>query len=114
MNKIELNLPTYQLINGELKAPDELCLGVARRTFAERSETDTNPVIVQMVLQGRPIPHWYYRSDEWVDQPYYKPSEFVQPYVGPVNEAMAFLYGEGTYVVDEEMTSLCRSGLLDF
>jgi len=105
--------PTEQLIDGEFVCPPtEICLVAAQRVFKERMKNgDTNPQIVQMKLRGQLIPHWYYRSDQWVEQPYLKISDFLQPFVGPADEAMPFLYGEGSYVVDEEMTALSLSGM---
>ena len=82
---------------------------MARRTrsIMERQENgDTNPLIVQMIHMGRLIDHWYYRSDQWVDQPYFKPSEFLQPHVGPADQAIPGLYGDETFQIDEEMTAM--------
>ena len=100
--------PTQQIVNGELVCPpSEICLTAAGRVFRERQiEDDTNPKIVQMILNGKLIEHWYYRSDQWIEQPYLKMSEFLQPYIGPVDGAMPFLYGNGTYVIDEDATEI--------
>lgn len=81
-----------------------------KKIYNERNALDTHPVIVQMRHLGRLIDHWYYRSDQWVDQPYFKPSEFLQPYVGPVELANPGLYGKGTYIVDKELTDLIVGG----
>jgi len=109
--KEKLTFPTEQLVNGELiSPPQEICLVCAERVFKERRENgDTNPQIVQMVSGGVPIPHWYYRSDQWIEQPYFKPSEFIQPHVGPADQAMPFRYGEEDFIVDEEMTDLFKN-----
>lgn len=75
------------------------CIVAAERTFFRRKGQDTNPQIVQMILRGIPVDHFYYRSEELIDQPYYLPSEFVPPYRGPAEDADPFMYGEGTYTV---------------
>ena len=62
---------------------------------------DPNPQIVKMILHGASVPFLYYRSDQWIDQPYYAPNIFLQPFIGPANEALPNLYGEGTYAVQE-------------
>ena len=105
----KLTPPTMQLVEGKFVPAQELSLIHAERAFRRGVEKgDTNPRIVQMKLRGQLIPHWYYRSKEWVDQPYYKPSEFLQPYVGPADQANPVLYGAGTFEVDDEMTNMCR------
>ena len=90
-----------QVVNGRLSEIENLCLTHAIRTFKERREADTNPQIVQMVHDGDVLGHWYYRSDEWIDQPYFIKSRLIQLYTGPAELAMPLLYGEGTYVPDE-------------
>ena len=100
--------PTMQLVDGKFVPAQEICLAHAKKTFAERLNGDTNPQIVQMKLRGQPIPHWYYRSDQWVDQPYFKPSEFLQPFVGPTEQANPGLFGDDTYEIDHEMTDVFR------
>ena len=98
--------PTQQLVNGELiEPPPEGCIACAERVFKQRQKDgDTNPQIVQMKSGGYSISHWYYRSDQWIEQPYLKISAFIQPYVGPSNQAQKSLYGEGSFVIDKEMT----------
>ena len=59
-----------------------------------------------MILHGKLVPHWYYRSNEWIDQPYFNPSVFLQPYIGPPEKALSILYGRNTFRVDEEATYL--------
>ncbi len=71
----------------------------------DRWKTDTNPCIVQMILYRELVPHWYYRSDQWVAQPYFIPQYFLQPYVGPSENAPANMYGKGTYVIDKDATN---------
>ena len=98
--------PIQQIVDGELVSPPtEASLVAAGRVFQERQKKgDTNPQIVQMKLRGKLIDLWYYRSDQWIEQPYFGKDIFLQPYIGPAEEAMSFLYGDGTYVVDKEMT----------
>ncbi len=90
--------------DGSLGPMREACILRAERTFKLRWKTDTNPVIAQMILRGEQIPHWYYRSDQWIDQPYFAISNGMQPYVGPADKAPKFMYGAGTFVIDEEST----------
>lgn len=105
----EFAFPTLQLIDGEFVPAQEICLVHAEVTFKERQKNgDTNPLIVQMIHLGQLIDHWYYRSDQWVDQPYFKPSEFLQPFVGPADQANPGQYGDGSFEVDDEMTEIFR------
>jgi hypothetical protein len=90
--------------DGSLGPIEEACILRAEKTFKIRSKIDTNPVIVQMVLRGKPIDHWYYRSDQWIDQPYFALGNGLQPYIGPANRAQRFMYGEGKFIVDKEAT----------
>ncbi len=99
---------TMQWVNGEFVPAQEVCLVHAEGTFQRRCKEDTNPRVVQMILRGEKIPHFYYRSEEWVDQPYYDPRAFITPYVGPAKLATPGLYDSGTYVVDREMTEMLR------
>ena len=91
---------------GDLEPLEESCVYRAEETFRARSKKDTNPAIVQMILNGKPINHWYYRSDQWIDQPFLALGKF-QPYVGPANRAQRFMYGEGKYVVDQRAIDDC-------
>lgn len=92
----------------------EACVERAERTFLSRGGQDTNPTIVQMILRGKnPIDHWYYRSNEWVDQPYLAMGIALQPYVGPSDKAPRILYGEGTFMKDDEMTEWAKLLLSD-
>jgi hypothetical protein len=94
-----------QLVNGKLAEVQEVCIKHAVKTFNERHQQDTNPRIVQMIHHGTPLDHWYYRSDQWIDQPYLMEGLFIQPHVGPANMANRTLYRkEGTYREDEEAT----------
>ena len=92
-----------QIVDGELRDIQDICLSYALRIYNERSEIDTNPKIVRMIFRGNPINHWYYRSDQWIDQPYFFGSVFIQPCIGPPEQACPVLYGEGTYETDEEI-----------
>lgn len=96
---------------GRLVPWNEICVVAAERIFRERWELDTEQIIAQMIFKGKPIDHWYYRSKEWVEQPYFIPSKVIQPYRGPVEYAHVWLYGEGTYLVNEKVTNLLRREL---
>ena len=98
------DMDTLQLVGGRFVQCIDICVQHAKKTYLQRRGKDTHPMIVQMIHLGKPIPHWYYRSDQWIDQPYYKPSEFLQPYVGPIEFANPGSYGKGTYVPDKEIT----------
>lgn len=102
-----------QLIDGELKTIEESCVTHAVKTFSSRKEQDTNQQIVQMILCGEPIPHWYYRSDQWIDQPYFI-SPLVQPYVGPTDGMVPPAYWEGRYNVEENFTEVLSQGADEF
>lgn len=90
---------------GQMGQVQDVCIAAAEKTFRERWGKDTHPQIVQMIVFGEPIAHWYYRSDEWIDQPYAILSMFVQPYRGEPLHAYPWLYGEGTYQVYEVLTA---------
>ncbi len=91
---------------GNLGRAKDICVVAAERTFKERWGKDTNPMIVQMIIFGALQDHWYYRSDQWVDQPYSLPAMFTQPYRGDPQFAYPWLYGEGTFQRDDELTEL--------
>jgi hypothetical protein len=101
-------MKVFQYIDGKRKLPEELCLTHAARVFRERRNADTGPKIVQMVLRNMIQDHWYYRSNEWVDQPYFSLDIGLQPYVGPANLAPPHIYGKGTFNIDEELTMLLQ------
>jgi hypothetical protein len=97
--------------NNRLGPIRDICVVAAQRAYLERKEADTNPQIVQMVLRGKVlINHWYYRSDQWVEQPYFIPFFVLQPYRGPANYASPILYGQDTYIVDERLIELTDKG----
>lgn len=77
---------------GQMGPLTEVCINRAHKTYLARASEDTNPQIVKMVLRGKPVDHWYYRSDEWIDQPYFALPILLQAYVGPANRAMRALY----------------------
>lgn len=106
----KIAFPTQQIVNGELVSPPpEICLVAAERVFRERRKKgDTDPKIVQMKSHGELIDHWYYRSKQWIEQPYLKLSEFIQPYIGPADKAPLSFYGDGSYEVDETITQAFR------
>lgn len=104
--------PSAQLlVEGELvPAGGKSCIKCAEQAFEERlKKGDTNPQIVQMILMGKPTKHFYYRSDQWIEQPLYKPSAFIPCYVGPADQANPCFYGEGTYQIHESLTRrICK------
>jgi hypothetical protein len=94
--------------SGNLGPLIETCITHARKTFLTRFSQDTDPTIVQMILYGTEISHWYYRSKEWIDQPYFIPQQILPPYCGPADIADPNLYGEGTFIVDDMSTRFIR------
>lgn len=104
-NKINQMIEARQIDrSGKLGPMMDICEVAAQNTMKERWGKDTDPSIVQMILRKQLVPHWYYRSNEWIAQPYYLPKYFLQPYVGPSKDAPPHLYGEGTYILDKEAT----------
>lgn len=97
---------------GKLGPLRDICVVAAQKVFLARYETDTNPTIVQMILRGELVDHWYYRSEEFIDQPYFLPAHFLQPYRGPANVANPGLYGPETYVVDGILMDLTKKGFV--
>jgi len=102
-------MSTFKLIEGKLQPSIDICVTHAKNVYRQRKDIDTNPMIVQMINMDRPIPHWYYRSDQWIDQPYYQPSTYLQPYVGPTDQAEPYLFGEGTYQLDKDLMDFMTS-----
>ena len=100
---------SFQVVDGQPKSIHEICLAHAIRTFLQREQTDTNPLIVRMVINGEPIDHWYYRADDYVDQPYFIASKWIQPLIGNPVEGFPLHYGEGTYEVDRDSMRLAQS-----
>ena len=96
--------------DGTLGPLEEACIFRAEKTFKLRSKQDTNPAIVKMVLLGELINHWYYRSDHWIDQPYFAVNLGLEPYVGPTNKAPKFFYGEGKFIIDQEVAERNKLG----
>ncbi len=76
-----------QLTSEGLMGIKELCIHHALLTYRKRKDTDTEPHIVNMTINGQPIDHWYYRSRQWIDQPYLLGPLGVEPYVGQVDQA---------------------------
>ncbi|PIN79524.1 hypothetical protein COV16_03755 [Candidatus Woesearchaeota archaeon CG10_big_fil_rev_8_21_14_0_10_34_8] len=94
-----------QLVGDELVDFIESCINHAYRTYAKRADQDTNPVIARMLVDGKPVDHWYYRSDEWIDQPYELSMIGFPAYVGPAdNRKIKFIYGEGNFIVETKYT----------
>lgn len=91
--------------NGKLGPIKDICETAAQRTMKDRWGKDTHPSIVQMVIDNKRIPHWYYRSDQWISQPYDISSYHLLPYIGSVEKAPAEMYGVGTYAIDDRATN---------
>lgn len=106
------NQPRQLDEQGSLGPIRDICVVAAQRTYLKRKNTDKVPEIVQMILRGELIPHWYYRSGEWIDQPYFFPLAFITPYRGPIESAIPLLYGIGTYIVDSELMRLTERGFV--
>jgi hypothetical protein len=101
-----IEIPMQLNDQGNLEPLTESCITHANRIYKERYKKDTDPVIAQMILYGELVPHWYYRSMEWIDQPLYDLSKLLAPYRGPAQDVNPGQYGEGTYKVDEISTQI--------
>ncbi len=97
------NIYIGQMENYKLIPIKESCIEVAERVFKERYKTDTNPVVVQMIQDGIPIDHWYYRSNQWIAQVHLNLFQHIIPFIGPANEAPSSLFGDDKYVVDQQV-----------
>jgi hypothetical protein len=88
-----------KLVDGRLvPVPvEDTCIIHALECYKKRHQKDTNPAIVQMILRGDAVPHYYYRSDHWIDQPYLIPFASLDPYVGSSDQADDSVYGQGCY-----------------
>jgi hypothetical protein len=84
----------FWIVNGSLDIVTEPCIAHAEKVFRRRAGLDTNPQIVQMVGLTGPINHWYYKSEEWIDQPFPILAHLIQPYVGPAGDCINPLYRE--------------------
>jgi hypothetical protein len=84
----------------------EACITTAMRIYSKRKDIDTNSRIVRMVIDGKLVDHWYFRSDQWIEQPFYSPKKCLLPYRGAAADADPSLYGEGTYQTDEKMNQV--------
>jgi len=100
-----------QVVDGILVCPpQEICLVHALKTFAARNRIDTQAQIVQMIVRNIARTHWYYKSAEWIEQPYLIKDLLVAPFTGPVQECHLYmLYGQGTYRPSEAATRLAQS-----
>jgi hypothetical protein len=86
-------MESKQLIDGKLVDAENNCLYVALQTYKQRCKIDKNPLIVQMIIDDfKIVPHWYYRSDNWIEQHFLIPGDNIKPYIGPVKSAEARLY----------------------
>ena len=107
-----------QIVNGKLCEIVESCAKHAVQTFNARRDLDTNQMIVQMVVRGNKIPHWYYRSNEWVEQPYSLREQFVDPFIGPVpakeNQLAEIMYSIQEYEIAKDITDLAKAGKSPF
>jgi len=68
-----------QLIDGKFQPVRDVCTKHAEDVFNSRRGIDTNPMIVQMIHHDKPVNHHYYRSDQWIDQPYKKSPDYAPP-----------------------------------
>ena len=107
-----------QMIDGKLCEITESCAKHAALTFDARRSQDTNQMIVQMIVRGNKIPHWYYRSNEWVEQPYSLKEEFVDSFVGPApakdDQLAEIMYSIQNYEIAKDLTDLIEAGKSPF
>ena len=93
--------------DGTIGPLEEACITRAHKTFRTRCKIDTNPTIVRMLHNGKPIDHWYYRSDQWIDQPFHFPQLGMFAYVGAPTSATKVIYSKENYIVDQEAIQDC-------
>ncbi|MGV8162723.1 MAG: hypothetical protein ACP5N2_05335 [Candidatus Nanoarchaeia archaeon] len=101
---INLESTSKQIINGTLVFPQNNCLYVALQAYKSRHLKDTNPLIVKMILTTdifKEIDHWYYRSDQWIEQPFLIPKDNIPYHIGPIDSA-----DKRCYTLFEEYTEL--------
>ena len=102
-----------QFVDGKLCEITESCVKHAVQTFNARRSQDTDQMIVQMIVRGNKVPHWYYRSNEWVEQPYALREQFVDPFIGsPLDkddQLAEIMYSIKDYDVAEDITDLARA-----
>lgn len=87
------------------------CVDRAIEAYSERIEIDTNQAIVQMIdpFSDELIDHWYYRSDQFIFQPYNLPFLNINSYIGSPNKAPLETYGNGTFMLDLEITNEAKN-----
>ena len=107
-----------QIVDSKLCEITESCIKHAVLTFDARRSHDTNQMIVQMIVRGNKIQHWYYRSNEWVEQPYALREQFVDPFIGPVpardDQLAEIMYSIQKYEIAKDITYLIRAGKSPF
>ena len=103
-----------QLRDGALTPGAENCVMHASMTWKERAASDTNPLIVQAFIGGVEKPYYYYRSDEWVDQPlFHEQDPCFTPYVGPAESAPVEVYGVDKFKKADSIMFLLKKGVVD-
>lgn len=106
-------------LNGEIRRFKEVISvtnseQAAATTMQERWGIDHNPCIAQMLRHGGVLTFYYYRSDEWINQPIDLSDMGISAYTGPLEKAPVALYGPGTYIVDEGITHFHRKTIQSY
>lgn len=84
------------------------CCEDALAIFKEREGIDSDGKIVRVTIPGVDF-HVYYRSERLICNQVNSP---IPPYIGPPSKAPKEYYGNGTFEVDKELTSLVRNVIL--
>lgn len=100
----------FQMVEGKFEEIEESCVKHAYITFQRRTQ-DKNRKIVQMVSRGTAMSHYYFRSDQWIEQPYAFPDQHIDAYCGPpIGDIRAdALYSIEDYLECKAVTDLAYS-----
>ncbi len=80
----------------------------AAATMKKRWGQYTDPSIAEITIPGKPTPLYYYRSNEWISQPFDIPSLGITSYSGPIDSAPPEMYGPGTFTINYSITQFHR------
>lgn len=88
----------------------ENCVDIAIETYIARKDIDTNPLICHMFYQNctETFPHWYYRSDQYINQPEDFSFFGITPFVGHPSKAPEEVYGKNKFQVDQKTINVAE------
>lgn len=101
-----LPLDAFEFREHQYVVTERSCVYVAKQAYFRRARLDTSAQIVEVLSSGHPQNHWYYRSDQWIEQPFLLLSIFMQPYVGRFEDCLflSTIYSSDRYRVDLDLT----------